>query len=158
MAIFSNIPVTKFDYVDIGDGWNNYSRTELLIKNIKLHLYELHTPPPVSEFFFDLRNQNFRTLADAMSKDETIHRILIGDMNSTIYSLYLQNVMTSANLHSAQQGYDIEGTWHSSLPIPLRIGIDQILASKQIKIEKREVGAYQGSDHLPVITTLSLYE
>ena len=158
MAIFSNLPVKKFDYVDIGDGWNNYTRTELSVNNLKFHLYELHTPPPVSEHFFNLRNQNFGVVADVMSKDETPYRILVGDMNSTIYSPYLQNVMTSAKLHSSQQGYNMEGTWPNVLPKPLRIGIDQMLVSKQIKVERREVASDKNSDHLPVITILSFYD
>lgn len=158
MAIFSKLPVSKFDYVDIGDGWNHYTRTELSAGDKKLHLYELHTPPPVSQLFFELRNQNLWVLADVMSKDESEYRILIGDMNSTIYSPYLQNVITKANLYSNQNGYKIEGTWPSFLPAPLRITIDHLFASGQIKIERREVGPYQMSDHYPVITTLSLYE
>ncbi|MEK6745942.1 MAG: endonuclease/exonuclease/phosphatase family protein [Pseudomonadota bacterium] len=158
MAIFSKLPVKKFDYIDIGDGWNHYTRTEFSVNNLQLNLYELHTPPPVSEHFFELRNQNLSVLADVMSKDESPHRILIGDMNSTIYSPYLQNVLTSAKLYSNQQNYNMEGTWPSFLPVPLRIGIDHVIASKQIKIENREIAKEQNSDHLPIITTLSLYE
>lgn len=158
MAIFSNKPVTKFDYVDIGDGWNHYSLTKLSIANIKLNLYELHNPPPVSEYFFEQRNIAMALLADVMAKDTTPHRLLIGDMNSTIYSPYFQNILSKAELHHAQQNYNIEGTWPTVFPMPLRIGIDQMLVSKQIKIEKRVVAPAQSSDHLPVITTLSLYE
>ncbi|MEQ1705562.1 MAG: endonuclease/exonuclease/phosphatase family protein [Rickettsiales bacterium] len=158
MAIFSKLPVKKFDYIDIGDGWNHYTRTEFSINNLKLNLYELHTPPPVSELFFELRNQNLSVLADVMSKDESPYRILIGDLNSTIYSPYLQNVLTSAKLYSNQQNYNMEGTWPNFLPAPLRITIDHVLTSKQIKIENREVATDKNSDHLPVITTLSLYE
>lgn len=158
MAIFSNLPVTKFDYIPIGDGQNNYSRSELLIKGLKLNMYEMHTQSPVTPLLFVQRNFDLAAVAEAMQKDHSPYRILVGDMNSTIYSPYLQNVMKKADLHSAQQGYNLQGTWHSILPAPLRIGIDQILASKQIKVENREVGPYQGSDHLPVITTLSLYD
>lgn len=158
MAIFSNKPVTKFDYVDIGDGWNHYTKTEFLISNTKLNLYELHTPPPVSEFFFAQRNINMQLMADVMEKDATPHRLLIGDLNTTVYSPYFQNMANQAKLHHAQQGYNVEGTWPSFWPIPLHIGIDHLLASRQIKIEKRTVATYQGSDHFPVITDITLYE
>lgn len=158
MAIFSNIPVSQFDYVDIDNGWNHYSRTELLIAGSKLHLYELHTPPPVTEYFFEQRNMELELMADLLAKDKTPYRLLVGDFNSTIYSPYFQNIVAKANLHHAQQGYNMEGTWPSFLPLPLRIGIDQMLVSKQIKIENRTIAPYQGSDHLPVITNLTLYE
>ncbi len=158
MAIFSNLPVTKFDYVNIGDGWNRYSLTELLVNGTKLHLYELHTPPPVIPFFFEQRNLALSKLADVMSKDTTQHRLLLGDLNTTIHSTYFKNLLNTADLHHAQQGFNIEGSWHSELPVFMRIGIDHILASKQIKIEKREIAPAQNSDHLPVITTLSLYD
>lgn len=158
MAVFSNIQVTRFDYIKIGDGWNNYSRTELSVAGIKLHLYELHTPPPVSEYFFEQRNRAMALMAGVLAEDKTQHRLLIGDLNSTVYSPYFQNIITQAGLHHSQQGYNLEGTWPSILPVPLRIGIDQMLVSKQIKVEKRTVAPYQGSDHLPVITSLTLYE
>ncbi len=157
IAIFSNHPVTKFDYVDIGDGWNHYTLTELLINGTKLHIYELHTPPPISEEYFTQRNISLNLMANVIAKDKTPHRLLIGDMNSTIYSPYFKNLLDQAELHHAQQGYNIEGTWPAILPAPLRIGIDHILASRQIKIENRVVTSVQYSDHLPVVTTLSLY-
>ncbi len=157
MAIFSNKPVTKFDYINIGNGWNRYSLTELLVSGTKLHLYELHTPPPVSEYFFEQRNIAMALLADVMAKDVTPHRLLVGDLNSTIYSPYFQNILSKAELHHSQQNYNIEGTWSTAFPMPLRIGIDHMLVSKQIKIEKRVVAPAQSSDHLPIITTLELY-
>lgn len=158
MAIFSRLPVQKFNYVGIGDGWNHYSLTEFLIKNKKLHLYELHTPPPMSEFFFEQRNLSLELLANVMAKDKTAYRLLVGDLNNTVYSRYFQNILSLADLHHAQQNYNIYGTWPDILPAPLRIGIDHLLASKNIKIEKRVIGEKQMSDHLPVVTTISLYE
>jgi endonuclease/exonuclease/phosphatase (EEP) superfamily protein YafD len=158
MAIFSNVPVNKFDYIAINDGWNNYTRTELLISNIKLNLYELHTTPPVSKHFYEQRNIGMSLLADTLREDKTPHRLLLGDLNSTIYSPNFQNIITQADLHHAQQGYNMEGSWPSMLPSFLRIGIDQMLASKQIKIESRVIAPYKGSDHLPVITNVTLYE
>ncbi len=157
MAIFSKLPVSKFDYIDIGDGQNNYSFMEFSVDGEKLHMYEMHTQSPVTPLLFEQRNFELSVVAEAMSKDETPYRMLVGDMNSTIYSPYLQNVMKSAGLHAAQQGYHLEGTWNSFLPPALCIGIDHILASKQIKVESREIGPDLASDHLPVITTLSLY-
>lgn len=157
MAIFSNLAVSKFDYIDIGDGENNYSLTEFSINGGKLHMYEIHTQSPVTPLLFDQRNFELSVVAEAMSKDKAPYRMLVGDMNSTIYSPYLQNVMKKVGLHSAQQGYHLEGTWNSFLPPELCIGIDHILVSKQIKIERREIGPDLASDHFPVITTLSLY-
>ncbi len=157
MAIFSNIPVTKFDYVNIGMGWNKYTRTELMIDNNRVHLYELHTPPPMSKYFFNQRNYALSVVADAIANDNAPYLLLLGDLNITIYSPYFQDALTRAKLHHAQQGYNIEGSWPSIMPMPLRIGIDHILASSQIKIDSREVQGYHGSDHMPVITKLSLY-
>ncbi len=158
MAIFSNLPVTKFDYVNIGRGWNKYTSTEFMIGDIPLHLYELHTPPPMSRFFFSQRNLALSTMADLLASDKTPHRLLIGDLNTTIYSPFLVNILKKADMHHAQQNFNMEGTWPSMLPMPLRIGIDHIIASKQVKIESREIQYYHGSDHLPVITKLTLYE
>ncbi len=158
VAIFSKLPVTKFSYVNIGNGWNNYSLTELSVKGKKLNLYELHAPSPMSGFFFEQRNLDLEVLAETMAKDNNKYRVLVGDLNNTVYSKYFQNLLTRAELHHAQQNYKIAGTWPSVLPAPFRIGIDHLLASKYIKINNRVVAKKQISDHLPVITTISLYE
>jgi endonuclease/exonuclease/phosphatase (EEP) superfamily protein YafD len=157
MAIFSNLPVTKFDYINIGGGWNKYTRTEFMVNNIPFHLYELHTPPPMSRFFFSQRNRALALMGDLLSQDQTPHRILLGDLNTTIYSPFFTDILKKSDMHHAQQGFNMEGTWPSTLPMPLRIGIDHIIASRQVKIESRETQAYHGSDHLPVITKLTLY-
>ncbi len=158
MAIFSNKPVTKFDYIDIGDGWNHYTMTELLVAEQKIHLYELHTPPPVYPYFSQQRDKSLELMADILAKDQTPYRLLVGDLNCTIYSPYLQDILKEADMHHAQQGYNVEGTWPDFVPSFLRIGIDQLLASKQVKIEKRTVAGYHGSDHMPVITTLEFFK
>jgi len=158
MAIFSNLPVTKFDYVNIGGGWNKYTRTEFMLDEIPFHLYELHTPPPMSGLFSRERNRALSLMADLLASDQTPHRILLGDLNTTIYSPYFTNILKKADMHHAQRDFNMQGTWPSTLPMPLRIGIDHIIASRQVKIESREVQGYQGSDHLPVITKLTLYK
>ncbi len=158
MAIFSNLPVTKFDYVNIGRGWNKYTRTEFMVNNTPFHLYELHTPPPMSRFFFSQRNRALELMGNLLSEDQTQHRILLGDLNTTIYSPFFSNILSKTGMHHAQQGYNMEGTWPQALPMPLRIGIDHIIASRQVKVESREVQGYHGSDHLPVITKLTFYE
>jgi endonuclease/exonuclease/phosphatase (EEP) superfamily protein YafD len=158
MAIFSNLPVTKFDYIDLGESWNYYTLTELLVGGIKLHLYEIHTASPKNVDFYRKRNGELAKMTEILAKDETPYKLLVGDLNTTVYSPEFSNILTLANLHHAQQGYHLEGTWPSIFPAPLRIGIDHILASKQIKIENRAVKMYQGSDHLPVVTNLALYE
>lgn len=158
MAIFSNLPVTRFDYIDLGKSWNYYSLTELLVGGIKLHLYEVHTTSPKNLDFYEKRNGELAKMAEILAKDPTPYKLLAGDLNTTVYSPEFSNIVTRAKLHHAQQGYHMEGTWPSMFPLPLRIGIDHILASKQIKIENRSVKPYQGSDHLPVVTKLALYE
>lgn len=158
MAIFSNLPVTKFNYIDIGDGWNHYSLSEIMVNNMKLHLYELHTPPPVSEYFASQRNIALNTVAKAVKADKAAYKLVVGDLNCTIYSPLFKNMLKIAELNHAQQGYKLSGTWSAKFPAVFRIGIDHVLYSRQIGVESREVKPYQGSDHLPVVTKLKLYE
>jgi endonuclease/exonuclease/phosphatase (EEP) superfamily protein YafD len=158
MAIFTNQPVTGFDYVRTDDGWNHYSLTKLLINNQPLHLYEIHTFPPVSPYFSQSRNNDLMRVTDAIAKDEAKHKILIGDLNCTIFSPYLMKLEKETKLHHAQRNFNLEGTWPNFLPAALRLSIDHLLASENIAVQKRTVEAYHGSDHLPVITELAIYE
>jgi endonuclease/exonuclease/phosphatase (EEP) superfamily protein YafD len=159
MAIFTRFPVQEFRYVPTGERWNHYSFTALsLPSGAALHLYEIHLLPPVTSSFAQQRKNEMELMGKLLNEDKAPYRLLVGDLNSTLYSPHFAWLSTQSGMHHAQRGYKLEGTWPTLFPTPLRIGIDHTLASSFIAVEERTIGPYLGSDHLPVVTRLALYE
>jgi endonuclease/exonuclease/phosphatase (EEP) superfamily protein YafD len=159
MALFSRLPIREFRRMPTGGWLNDYSFIDLKTPSGRsLHLYELHASPPGYPSLAQTRKDEFALMRQLLNADKTPYRALVGDLNSTIYAQCYQDLLKGAGLHAAQQGYRMEGTWPDLLPAPLRIGIDHVLASPQLVVEKREVGPFLGSDHMPVMNELVLYE
>lgn len=158
-AIFSRLPVLNYRLIPTRQRWNFYASLLLqLPSGTPLHLYEIHTPPPVKEAFAVQRDHELELMGQLLEDDKAPYRLLVGDLNSTAYSPHFRQMWVRSGLHHAQQGYRLEGTWPTFLPMLLRIGIDHLLASPQIQIESRHVGPTLGSDHAPVLYTLKVYE
>ncbi|MFW0776869.1 MAG: endonuclease/exonuclease/phosphatase family protein [Rickettsiales bacterium] len=156
-AIFSRLAVDKYDYIDTGERWNHYAFLELRTNSgLPLSLYTIHPPPPVTPSFAKQRINELELMGRVIEQDPVIHKVLVGDFNSTVFSPHFAALTTNTGLYHAQQGYRFDGTWPTFLPAPLRIGIDHLLASKSIRIEARDVGPDLGSDHAPVVSQLEL--
>lgn len=73
--------------------------------------------------------------------------VVVGDFNTTPGAGLMHDFATARTLHPAP---GLSGTWPSSLPAPLRISIDNVLATPDLHLSHRAVGPAGGSDHNPV--------
>lgn len=121
-------------------------------------LYSIHPHPPILPSYAKWRNNVLVSAAEAIAKEKVSHKILIGDFNCTSFSPWFKKMSETSGLYNSNDGIGVVGTWPSFLPPVFRIGIDNMLLSDNIKVDKKELGPRIGSDHLPVITTLDLYE
>lgn len=121
-------------------------------------LYSIHPHPPILPSYSKWRNDVLVSAAEAIAKEKFSHKILIGDFNCTSFSPWFKKMSEESGLYNSNEGIGIVGTWPSFLPPMFRIGIDNMLLSNDIKVNKKELGPRIGSDHLPVITTLELYD
>ena len=80
-------------------------------------------------------------------------KLLVGDLNAVPWGHVVKTVANQANLHvSLGSG----GTWPSILPPLLRLPIDHALASEGIGLSNRRVIALPGSDHVAVLTDVTI--
>jgi endonuclease/exonuclease/phosphatase (EEP) superfamily protein YafD len=90
-------------------------------------------------------------------------RVLVGDFNSTPFSVWFQPMLDNLNVLDSMTLSGWQPTWPASIPIlnmPLPlwpgIAIDQILLSPDILLLERYTGSWVGSDHLPVFAKIAI--
>ncbi|ESQ73932.1 endonuclease/exonuclease/phosphatase family protein [Asticcacaulis sp. AC402] len=117
----------------------------------KLAVTHLTRPWPFSDPE-DQRRQ-FSRLAAALDGFAQQDLILVGDFNTSPSASGMDDFMGQTGLHQAPA---LRGTWPSFLPSLLRVGIDNILASPDRVLSRRQVGGFTGSDHRPVVVDIRL--
>ena len=102
------------------------------------------------------RKEELEELSNIIFNLPNENKILIGDLNTTPYSPYFSQLLKDSGLLNSMQGLRILGTWPADLPFFLRIPIDHLLVSKNIQVVKQEICPHVGSDHLPILTSISI--
>lgn len=158
-AIFSKLPAEK---IEIMYAEQNQLipviKAQLQIDNRILAVYAIHPPTPVLPYTAKLRNTILKNLGEQISTNPTQTNIVVaGDMNITPWSKHFRDFLETSGLKDSRRGQGLGLSWPSFIPIPgLRIPIDHVLLSPQIKVLNRSNGPSLGSDHLPVIIDFSL--
>lgn len=119
-----------------------------------LTLIATHPASPGGRRNVELRNDQFVKLAE-WARQSTAPVMILGDLNSTSWSPYFQDLLDDAGLADSRCGFGVEPTW-PWFPLPLRIPIDHCLVSPEISIFDRRVGPSVGSDHRPLLVDFAL--
>jgi endonuclease/exonuclease/phosphatase (EEP) superfamily protein YafD len=90
---------------------------------------------------------------DASSSQEPV--IVAGDLNCTPFSYFFYKLQRDGKLLDSEKGFGYQPSWSTFHLLPL-FCIDHCLFSSEFSTVKRYNGPNVGSDHLPVITELSL--
>ncbi|ESQ87661.1 hypothetical protein ABAC460_18470 [Asticcacaulis sp. AC460] len=98
----------------------------------------------------DQRRQ-FSRLARSLNDMADDDLVLVGDFNTPPCASGMGDFMRETGLHAAPVW---RGTWPSFLPSLLRVGIDNVLASPDRVLSRRQVGGFTGSDHRPVVVDI----
>jgi endonuclease/exonuclease/phosphatase (EEP) superfamily protein YafD len=110
-----------------------------------------HPLPPGSHRLAELRNEQLHELAQ-LAHQLPGPVVLAGDLNTTSYSPYFSDLLSSSGLRDSRQGRGIQASWG---PLPFfEIAIDHCLVSADVAVLERHVGPHLGSDHRPVLVEL----
>ena len=93
----------------------------------------------------------FAALAKEIRTGDGPRTILAGDLNCTPWSYWFRRLLRESQLSNSAHGRGLNITW-----TPLRIAvcglpIDHVLVGSEIRVSRRFVGPYLGSDHRPVV-------
>lgn len=120
----------------------------------ELSLVATHPHIPTRRQLFKARNQQLAAIAEYVSDLKT-PAMVVGDLNTTMWSPYYQVMVKTANLQNSRQGFGIMPTWPTHKPL-FYIPIDHCLVSPEIKIIHMRTGPNVGSDHLPIIVDFAV--
>jgi len=151
LSIFSKIPFKSIKLEEWTDAYIPVVKVEFLYQNKPVQLYCVHTLPPVSKFYTNIRNQMYKKInsisLQAISNSESV--IFAGDFNSTIYSRAYRNNLRVLNDVQTTFG-NKTGTWNAWWLPQFRISLDHFLVTPDINAKSFKVGQYIGSDHFPL--------
>lgn len=154
IGLWSRWPLATKQALQLGPAHVPSLFVTLRLGNRSLQLLTTHPPPPVDRQAMHLRNAQFTALAGFL-KAHPGSQLLIGDLNLTPWSPYYRQLIDATGLRNARFGRGLLPSWRSDMPPGLRIPIDQALYSPDIKVDDLRIGPELGSDHLPLLLSLS---
>lgn len=113
-----------------------------------------HPAPPVDDVGYDARNIQLVNVAELLNAQQGA-RVLIGDLNTTMWARNYEKLVASTGLVNARQGFGVLPSWPTHMPFAM-IPIDHCLVSAGVTVRDLRTGPDIGSDHLPLIVELSL--
>src|SRR5258705_3687924 len=150
MAILSRYPLEEAKTLTL-DASNHIAQiAQVNVLSTSVTILALHPPTPVSSARFKNRNRQFHEAGDIL-RNLKGPRILIGDLNTTMWSPYFTDLTIRSGLRDARLGFGLRTSWPMPLPWFLRLPIDHCLVSNDIIVERVQLGRRTGSDHRPLI-------
>jgi endonuclease/exonuclease/phosphatase (EEP) superfamily protein YafD len=156
MAFYSRIPFKKVEVTDPTDGRTSCFVVHFSESGKNWTFLGAHPASPSRARYSDDRNRELMYLAN-LARSERQPVMLMGDLNITPWSPYFGDLLRESGLCDSRQGQGVQASFPAWYPVVL-IPIDHCLASPDITIHERQVGASVGSDHYPIIVDFSLPE
>lgn len=153
LAIYSRIPLEDIETREFGDGTTLSVTGVLRMGEQVIHFVAAHPWPPTGEFGYESRNRQLANIADHLGQ-QPLPRILIGDLNVTMWSTHYHKLVRTTGLVNTRRGFGILPSFPMDSYAILRVPIDHILVSKDISVVDCRLGEPNGSDHAPLIVDL----
>lgn len=154
IALFSKIKPETIEKNELGLSWRAGIEATFKLEKTLLHLLVIHPPTPTEAINFPPRNQQLQAATERL-QSWPAPKILMGDLNDTMWSSYHSPMLRQANMVNARRGQGIVPSWPAWLMLkPLMIPIDHCLVSPEIVVVSVKAGKNVGSDHLPLVVEL----
>lgn len=154
LVIFSRTALSDVEHFEIPARVTRITRVKVAWRGASIAVIGTHLRWPVSPAKARQRAWELGMIADRV-RLETGPVVVAGDMNLTPWSRFFDRFVERSGLRDCALGQGLLPTWPSQF-IPVRIRIDQCFASAHWQVRNIDVGAGQGSDHLPQTIDLAL--
>lgn len=151
IALLSKLPIIQSNTITNNDGIPHIE-ADVNFYGKSISVVAFHPMPPLNVYYHQSRDEQLKALASKIY-DRQMPAIIAGDFNATPWSSAFRS-LTAHNLKRT----NLAPTWPNWGYKILGIPIDHIVASEHWLSTRHQVGNAIGSDHFPVIATLSLIE
>ncbi len=165
LSLFSRYPIIEARTDNLKSPHHSLFAT-LDIQGKAVQVIVMRPPAPQTKAYFNRRNQVLRTLAD-YAKQQKVPVILMGDFNTTSWSLYLREFVQRSGLRSATLGHGFHLTWYYATPTKafssthwlfqlIKIPLDHIFVSQNMHVDRVTAAPPGVSDHRPLIAKIRI--
>jgi endonuclease/exonuclease/phosphatase (EEP) superfamily protein YafD len=154
MALFSRHPFEGAEVLSLDATSHLALFARVKVEGATLSVLALHPPTPIRADKFANRNLQFERAASIMREAQG-PKLLVGDLNVTMWSPYFTDLLRDSGLNNARKGFALIPSWPVPLPTPLQIPIDHCLVSHDLTVNSIRTAARTGSDHRPLVVDLS---
>jgi endonuclease/exonuclease/phosphatase (EEP) superfamily protein YafD len=170
MALYSKLPLshTRITFTDPARQVANQANiiAHFTLNRQPVTILVAHPASPIRPSHLTWLQESFHTW-EAERRRLGSNLIIVGDLNTTPWSVEFQDLIHSTGLRDSQLGFGLQTSWPVLLPILgvrehpnwltslFRIPIDHVLVSPNIDVLSRQTGPFVGSDPLPVIIQLT---
>jgi endonuclease/exonuclease/phosphatase (EEP) superfamily protein YafD len=155
LALFSRYPLESTKVLFEESSMHPALVAAVNFYNTRLTVLLMHPLTPMRPDKFANRNEQLKQAAVLM-KSLPEPKLLVGDLNTTMWSPYYQDLIKESGLYDTRIGRGLYPTFESDLPQFLGIPIDHLLISETIEIENFSFGDPTGSDHRPLVFDLKI--
>ncbi len=126
-------------------------------KGVTMRLAAMHAPPPMSDVHIAARRGALDSIEAWLNNDPETPALVAADLNVTPYTAVWRGFLEATGLVDPRRGRGLLTTWPAFAPDPLRIPIDHVLHNHKFRTVSLRTGEWLGSDHLPLIAEVELY-
>lgn len=160
IAFYSKFPFKSTKIVFWGDFDIPVITSTIKTQHQEIQIIGMHTTPPTSQDYFINRNKMFSDLANFVKKED-IPTLIIGDLNTTMYSSSYKKLIKESKLINARKNFGLIPSWSPKFSGKNKIildkfgemaiiPIDHVLHNSKIEIKSFKTDKSIGSDHLPL--------
>ncbi|MEN8131905.1 MAG: endonuclease/exonuclease/phosphatase family protein [Pseudomonadota bacterium] len=154
IALYSRIPFDGVEVVDLGNTGVPSIAAKILLDKKEVTILATHPLSPPAKLNYDRRNNQLSAISTYI-RALPGSKIIIGDLNVTLWSVYFSRLLHESGLVNTRQGHGILATWPTYLPL-MMIPLDYCLVSPDIMIKNIATLPNIGSDHLPLLVKLEI--
>jgi len=161
MVLLSKHPIEHYQIMPFdGMPYRNFLlRAKINTPKASVTVYALHAIPPGGRISSRQRNKELEISANKIANDISENIIFIGDWNLTPTSPHFHKLKKKSKLEFQSFGLFLNPTWANNHYFNfLKIPIDHVMHSTNMRVLEKTVGSAFGSDHQTLITTLGIMD